>query len=881
MAGITMVVYLWATIMTAYGDQFTDAAQTGTDEANRLIDGYTDPSFNNGTIQFSDGESVDVTDLFPGSSSSNTEPEGTYLPAGYSSSVTDLESLYGDDSAAGTEGATNKTTLYDDAGSSDPSTQGTAYSILTETMSMPRPDMTNDPVFNQSKEIFANIDDVTDSFADCSNDSELDVFTRTVHVPDYKNCNRVSDYSGTRTVEHEYAAGVISHHSGPANIDNCGPGCINAWIGTVGNNYWTGRCKIYEEFTRYRIDKPEAITKVVMDLARFDDYMQVYIDDTKIYNGPNNLFPPETEGPCELSTSWKRTPNIDVTQYFTNVEPGTVLEFKIRVSVYKGGEGYARLALNYDSSEALTDNGWTPEDGLNAIKAINDGFWDGDITCTASPTVVDGCATINGIRVCESDFPTPSPIPGISNFCKKVSVNGGSGFYEGQMDCWTDIAGEVHCPYNNGGNLDSCGQYEANPQCGFISSECVDGAQGSSGLCYNTKETWDCGTDTAINDATLTQNISCDGPVRCSGLECVDPAFSSSQTFSKAASLLEAASMMGNDLDCAGETIEENRECDVFTGEAQECKIAVGGLQDCCETPDGVSIVDYIQTMMTLKRADSALMAAEFAKGSTQKALQSSYKELTGPVRDAVAHVGEPFVTAIDAVSAAVDQVQDAFIEKVNEWAAEVFSEEVLMEAGLEAGAGFAAEGTVLGNAATGLQFIGTVYMYYQIAMVLIQIIWQCEEEELQLGVHRELKNCSYVGSYCKTEILGTCIEERESYCCFNSPLSRILQEQVRPQLGLTFGTPKSPICTGIPVERMEDVDWDLVNLDEWIALLNISGMYPNPETLTLDAVTGSGSTLNLDGTRMNSLDRTLERLDGIPVDELRMEAQKDLPDPS
>src|SRR5260364_12843 len=34
------------------------------------------------------------------------------------------------------------------------------------------------------------------------------------------------------------------------------------------------------------------------------------------------------------------------------------------------------------------------------------------------------------------------------------------------------------------------------------------------------------------------------------------------------------------------------------------------------------------------------------------------------------------------------------------------------------------------------------------------------------------------------TDAIGLCIEKRESYCCFNSPLSRMIQEQVRPQLG-------------------------------------------------------------------------------------------------
>ncbi|MDV5555431.1 conjugal transfer protein TraN [Enterobacter hormaechei] len=44
------------------------------------------------------------------------------------------------------------------------------------------------------------------------------------------------------------------------------------------------------------------------------------------------------------------------------------------------------------------------------------------------------------------------------------------------------------------------------------------------------------------------------------------------------------------------------------------------------------------------------------------------------------------------------------------------------------------------------------------------------------MNAKRALKNCTYVGSYCKSKVLGACIEKEKAYCCFNSPLSRIIQ---------------------------------------------------------------------------------------------------------
>jgi conjugal transfer mating pair stabilization protein TraN len=126
------------------------------------------------------------------------------------------------------------------------------------------------------------------------------------------------------------------------------------------------------------------------------------------------------------------------------------------------------------------------------------------------------------------------------------------------------------------------------------------------------------------------------------------------------------------------------------------------------------------------------------------------------------------------------------------------------------------------------LGWIMIAYTVYQIVMILIQIIWACEKEEFELNAQKQLKNCHQVGSYCNSKVLGTCIEKRESYCCFNSPLSRIIQEQARPQLGLSWGTPKEPDCRGITTDEIQRIDWSQINLDEWLGLLAQTGHLPS-----------------------------------------------------
>ncbi|MDF4961936.1 conjugal transfer protein TraN, partial [Vibrio parahaemolyticus] len=144
---------------------------------------------------------------------------------------------------------------------------------------------------------------------------------------------------------------------------------------------------------------------------------------------------------------------------------------------------------------------------------------------------------------------------------------------------------------------------------------------------------------------------------------------------------------------------------------------------------------------------------------------------------------------------------------------------------------------------------------------------------EFTMNAKRALKNCTYVGSYCKSKVLGACIEKREAYCCFNSPLSRIIQEQVRPQLGQNFGDPKNPQCEGIPLDKIAEIDWSKINLDEWLGILQQNGKFPDPASINLDSLTGAGNDFNIDGTRKNAQERALERLEGIDIDAKRKEA--------
>lgn len=175
------------------------------------------------------------------------------------------------------------------------------------------------------------------------------------------------------------------------------------------------------------------------------------------------------------------------------------------------------------------------------------------------------------------------------------------------------------------------------------------------------------------------------------------------------------------------------------------------------------------------------------------------------------------------------------------------------------------------------LSVIMIAYMIYQIANILVQIIWECEDKEFELGAKKETKVCHFLGSYCASESAFGCIEKRESYCCFNSPLGRIIHEQARPQLGFEWGEPETPNCGGLTIEQIGKIDWSKVDISEWIGILNVTGNYPTINNVSLDQLTGTDTILNVDGNRKNTLDRNKARMDGMDVPASRKDAEDDI----
>ena len=106
----------------------------------------------------------------------------------------------------------------------------------------------------------------------------------------------------------------------------------------------------------------------------------------------------------------------------------------------------------------------------------------------------------------------------------------------------------------------------------------------------------------------------------------------------------------------------------------------------------------------------------------------------------------------------------------------------------------------------------------------------RCNAEEVRLASGQDRHECSYVGTYCSDRtFFGVCLKKQRSYCCYGSRLARIISEQGRAQLGLTYGRPQSPDCSGFTVNDFARLNIGAMDLSEFYGDLEAGLDMPDP----------------------------------------------------
>ncbi len=90
----------------------------------------------------------------------------------------------------------------------------------------------------------------------------------------------------------------------------------------------------------------------------------------------------------------------------------------------------------------------------------------------------------------------------------------------------------------------------------------------------------------------------------------------------------------------------------------------------------------------------------------------------------------------------------------------------------------------------------------------------RCNADELALAEMREKGVSHYVGHYSET-VLGIKTEDKHVFCCFESKLARIINEQGRQQLGIDWGSAEKPNCKGFSIDELGRLDFSRLDLTE------------------------------------------------------------------
>ena len=113
----------------------------------------------------------------------------------------------------------------------------------------------------------------------------------------------------------------------------------------------------------------------------------------------------------------------------------------------------------------------------------------------------------------------------------------------------------------------------------------------------------------------------------------------------------------------------------------------------------------------------------------------------------------------------------------------------------------------------------------------------RCKPEEKQLAKERTNGLCVEVGKFCSKYLnlpFGkVCRQEKKSFCCFPSRLSKLIHKQGRPQIGRGWGDKEHPDCSGFTVEQLARIDFDRLDTGELFAALNAKKRVAPPAAIT------------------------------------------------
>ncbi len=330
-----------------------------------------------------------------------------------------------------------------------------------------------------------------------------------------------------------------------------------------------------------------------------------------------------------------------------------------------------------------------------------------------------------------------------------------------EKDCWAYETVYVCGNRTESGATSNCSALETNPKCVLTESVCLSSA--ADGSCLTTAHTYRC----EEREETSVTEVFC-RPIECLNGICDDPD-PADKDFSWVIAMLEVAregSVYGD--------IDGN---EFFKGSADKCTKKVLGFS-CCDTK--------VQAGAANSEAFGKMLV--FTGEATAEAIK---------------YVGSPYVydvlSASDSTSGLLNMLYGNASSGVYNPSLSFYGFSMSMQGGT-----------------MYFTFNPGVFAFTVAAQIAMDFL-QCTTDEQALMLKKGQDLCHFVGTYCSKEAIG-CIERSQSYCCYNSKLARIIQEQGRQQTGKSWGTAKNPDCSGFTIEELGSLDFERMDLGEFEA---------------------------------------------------------------
>lgn len=414
------------------------------------------------------------------------------------------------------------------------------------------------------------------------------------------------------------------------------------------------------------------------------------------------------------------------------------------------------------------------------------------------------------------------------------------------------------------GYSDNCALYTQNPNCTQIQSSCLDDDSARLSVDHNGTELMtECGLKSVVyrckepqilKAGDFKQEVVCATPLKdevpCLGLECVSdelPTITAQERSNRGQALggIGLMAYMQDDMNCQAGV------CQIFTGQDHTCRCGIKGSFDCCSIKTQVTAQDYIRLssyIMTLEAA-AELVKQEVADFGSWSAIGGGIGGLISSELDSL--IGAYAKTGLETV-------RSSYLQKLTTKTAnlveQLFGKEMRDRIFVEGAAGSASSGTTLHpdvlNSAQGLM---QAYVAYKLAVAAYEVITACHTNEYETSMRLNMNSCLYLRSECDHKLLGRCLVRKRHYCCYNSPLARIVMAGLKDQ-----GYAGSD-CGGISVAELQNYDLGLIDFSEWNNMVSQSQLLP-AQTSNLDTITGSGSALNT-GTRADAAIRAQGRV--------------------